>query len=157
MLLGTYPTMTIAGAHEKAREWDDLIRKGIDPRVHEERIAKEAEKATQTGAQNIFAKHAADYLAFCDREGQRQVYATKRIIAKVLNPRWGERPIDSITPAEVKDVIVSIAEKHPAMARNVLVVCKKLLFDWALDERSPAAALRPKKIIGKKEPRPALS
>jgi len=149
--IGDYPTTTsLAEARATAEQWDKLLAKGIDPRVDEERIAKEAEKENMSA--NTFAKRAAEYVAFCERNEQRQVYATKRIISKELVPVWGERPIDSITPTEVKDVIVSIAKDHPAMARNVLVVCKTL-FDWALDERSPAAALKAKKIVGKKKPR----
>src|SRR6476659_6434677 len=38
-VLGIYPTMTIAGAHEKARVWDELIGRGIDPLDHEDRLA----------------------------------------------------------------------------------------------------------------------
>jgi integrase len=150
--IGDYPTTTLADARETARAWDALLAKGIDPAVEKERAAREAEKAKLGAAANTFVARAADYVAFCKRQEHRQVKATENIIKRELTPRWGSMPIDNITPADVKHAIVTIAEKHPAMARNVLVVCKSL-FDWALEERSPAAALRPKKIIGKKRPR----
>src|SRR5262245_40539500 len=34
--LGTYPEMTLVKAREKAREWKELIERGIDPEIAEE-------------------------------------------------------------------------------------------------------------------------
>ena len=36
--LGEYPTQTLARAREQARQWRELIEKGIDPKDEEERI-----------------------------------------------------------------------------------------------------------------------
>jgi integrase len=145
--LGTYPTMSIADAHKKAREWDVLIDKGVDPRTQERR--EEEEQAKQRS--DTVASRAAKYLTRI--KDQRQAKETERIINKHLLPGWGPRPIGDITPSDVKWLIEGVTDGgHTPLARNVLTVCKSF-FDWALDEDSPAAALRPKKLFGKKKPR----
>ena len=47
--LGTYGEMSLAEAREKAREWNALVKKGIDPAIEEERQRRatiEADEAT---------------------------------------------------------------------------------------------------------------
>jgi len=153
--LGDYPTTTLEEAHKKARHWDILLAKGIDPREEERRLAGEAETAKKAATANVFRARVDDYLAYCEREGHRQRRETARILHRELMPHWGDRPIESITPGEVKGVITEIAERAPYMAHATLAIAKGF-FDWALDEASPAAALRPKKVIGKKKPRQRL-
>ena len=49
--LGTYGDMTLAQAREKAREWNALVKKGIDPGIEEARQRQaliEAEKQRQS-------------------------------------------------------------------------------------------------------------
>src|SRR6516162_8819804 len=49
--LGAYGDMSLAQAREKAREWNALVKKGIDPAIEESRqrqAAIEAEKQRQT-------------------------------------------------------------------------------------------------------------
>jgi integrase len=154
--LGDYPTTTLTKAREKAREWDDLLAKGIDPRTEQHRIEAEAERATKNATGNTFEARAGEYLRkHCKHH--RQARETGRIIDKVLRPAWEGRPVDIITSRDVKDVITGIVDRgKPAMARNVLTVAKSF-FDWAQEleyvETSPAAAIRPKKLIGVKNPR----
>jgi integrase len=153
--IGDYPTTSLADSREIAETWDKLIAKGIDPRDEKRRLEAEAEKTKKAGAKNAFEIRAEEYLTHCKREGQRQFRESERIINKELMPAWRDKPVDSIAPSDVKALIQHIAARSPSMARNVLTVAKSF-FDWALDEASPAAALRPKKIIGKKKPRQRL-
>ena len=53
-LLGHYPLMTLASAHQKAAEWLKLIELGIDPAIEEAR-----QKAAQIEAEK--AKRAATF------------------------------------------------------------------------------------------------
>src|SRR5262245_29052455 len=59
--LGEYPTMQLAEARTKARHWRQLIAKGIDPKVQEER-ERQAELRRQRHtfeavAEEFIAKH----------------------------------------------------------------------------------------------------
>jgi integrase len=157
-LVGDYPGMTLAKAREIARRWDGLIASGVDPKDETRRLRAEqaaAKKAEVLAEENVFAARADQYVAHCKKH--RQVRETKRVFNKELKPVWEDRLIDTITPKDVKALVTRIAERgKPAMARNVLTVCKSF-FDWALEHEwvpaSPAAAIRPRKLIGAKEPR----
>ena len=69
-------------------------------------------------------------------------------------PAWRDKPVDSIAPSDVKALIstsprVAIHGAERAHRRQVF-------FDWALDEASPAAALRPEENRPVKKPRQRL-
>jgi hypothetical protein len=38
--IGVYPALSLEKARERARDWRDLIRKGIDPKAEEERLRR---------------------------------------------------------------------------------------------------------------------
>jgi site-specific recombinase XerD len=61
-----------------------------------------------------------------------------------LLPHWGERPIASITRADVKSLLREKARTSPIAANRLLALISKL-FTWALDEEiitaSPAVRL----------------
>ena len=71
-------------------------------------------------------------------------------------PAWRDRRIDEITSREIKDHIKAIKTRSPSVARKALTVAKSF-FAWACDEEyidtSPAAMIRPEKLIGKRAPR----
>jgi integrase len=154
--LGDYSVLTLEEARKKARSWDELIGKGIDPKQEEQRLQDEGERNRQATHENIFSARAKEYL-----EGpvarHRQSKETARIVRKELLPIWADRPLDSITSKDVKALVKAIADRGaPAMARNVLTVCKSF-FDWAVELEhvgaSPAAPVRPSKLIGEKKHR----
>jgi integrase len=153
-LIGVYPATGIAAAHAKAREWDTLIDKGVDPRDERVRLVDEAKKAKAAKENMAFSVVAEKYLKFAG--GQRQIKDVRGIVERELLPAFDNRPIDSITPTEGKALIISIAQRgKPYMAKNTLAACKAI-FGWALDERSPFAALKPKRLIGTLKPRQRL-
>jgi integrase len=156
--LGIYPAMSIAQAHEKAREWDVMIEQGTDPRHEEQRRAEEQKRKVREEAlagANVFETRTREYLRQHCKE-HRQARETGRLIDKDLMPSWRDRRIDQITPREIKALILEIAERSPSTARNVLTVIKSF-FSWAVDldhiETSPAASIKPKRLIGEKKPR----
>jgi integrase len=142
--IGHYPSMSLAAARARAREWRNLIKAGTDPRVEEERIAekkKAEERQRLTEAENTFAALAEAFIA--DRVVgpdlrkplQRAGLATAREIRNEFVARWGSR-----RPADVgrADVIAYLKEKKrnaPGQARNLLGHLKTL-FAWALNDGS---------------------
>ena len=152
--LGDYGVISLDDARRKARDWLQLIAKGIDPKIEEER----ERAAAQRRQSNTFAAVAADFL---ERHGKTLAkYAeARRIIEGEFVKRWGARPITDIMPEEVSAAIRAIVKRgSPYQAHNALGYIRRL-FNWAIGTHefgittSPVEQLRPKDLIGKREAR----
>jgi integrase len=149
--LGQYGALTLEQARARARDWIELIRKGIDPAGEEER----ARLAEQRKRANTFAAVAEDFIK--DKlPGERKGTEVERDIRREFIPAWGGRPIVEITPYDVRAVIKAVKDRGaPYQAHNLLGTARRL-FAWAIDqhaygiEASPCDRLKPKAIIGKK-------
>ena len=156
--IGDYPACTLAQARKTAGAWDALLKNGIDPAIEQRRIVEEQQRKdreAKLAGSNIFEARARDYLRKHCKD-HRQAHETGRLIERELMPSWRDRRIDQITAREIKELIGQIAERSPSTARNTLTVCKSF-FSWAVDfdyvETSPAASIKPKRLIGEKKPR----
>ena len=157
-LIGNYPATTLTKARETARNWDTLLAEGKDPTIEQKRIVEEQKRKARDEAlasANVFEARARQYLREHCKE-HRQEGETGRLMNKELLPAWRDRRIDEITSREIKDHIKAIKTRSPSVARNALTVAKSF-FAWACDEEyidtSPAAMIRPEKLIGKRAPR----
>ena len=142
--------MTLAEAWEKAREWLKLIERGIDPLTHEERQRQAEERQRQ----NTFAAVAEAFIK--DKlPAERKGREVERDIRRGFVSVWGRRPITDIAPRDIREVVRTKSKTARPQARNLLGYAKRL-FDWAVDQdcyglaTSPAAALKPNKIVGEK-------
>jgi integrase len=149
--LGAYGVLSLGEAREKAREWQRLIRKGIDPQAEEER----QRQAEQRKRANSFAAIAEDFIR--DKlSAERKGREVERDIRREFIPTWGKRPISEITPLDVRAIVKAAKDRGaPYQAHNLLGTARRL-FSWAIDqhvygiETSPCDRLKPKSIIGKK-------
>ena len=148
--LGGYGELTLAEAWEKAREWLKLIERGIDPLTHEERQRQAEERQRQ----NTFAAVAEAFIK--DKlPAERKGREVERDIRREFVSVWGRRPITDIAPRDIREVVRTKSKTARPQARNLLGYAKRL-FDWAVDQdcyglaTSPAAALKPNKIVGEK-------
>jgi integrase len=141
--------LTLAEARRKAREWLDLISRGIDPKVEEERRRAEARRRQV----NTFASVALDFL---DRHASKLAKSAEaeRIIKGEFVKRWGVRPITEIARQEVSAAIRAIVKRGaPYQAHNAFGYLRKL-FNWAIGtgeygiDASPLDRLQPKELIG---------
>ena len=147
--LGTYPVLGLAEARAKAREWRELIGRGIDPAQEEER-----ERAAELRKQRVtFAAIAEDFIAekLPSESKGREV---ERDLRRVFIPIWAKRPAVDITPLEVRAVIKGVkAEGKTYQAHNLLGYVRRL-YNWAIAqhcygiENSPCDRLDPESIIG---------
>jgi integrase len=148
--IGEYGALTLEQARERARTWLEMLRKGINPALEEER-RRQSELRRQ---ENSFAAVAEAFIA--DKlPSERKGREVERDIRREFIPAWGKRPITDISDIDVLTLIKAKRRMAPAQARNLLGTVKRL-FAWAADQRcydlktSPAADLRPAKIIGEK-------
>jgi integrase len=152
--LGDCGSMSLDQARQKAREWLELIQKGIDPKIEEER----QRAATLRRQTNGFAAVAREYL---DRHaaGLKKSAEAKRIIEGEFVKRWGARPITDIMPEEVAAAIRAIVKRgSPYQAHNAFGYIRGF-YNWAIGTHefgvtsSPVERLKPKALIGKREAR----
>jgi len=150
--LGEYPTVSLAQARAKARLWIELVKRGEDPAVEEERqrLAELRKRSVTFGAVS------EDFIQQKVRS-ERRGAEVERVIRRVFMPAWDGRPITEVDALDVLAVIKR--EAHgPGYAFNVLGYAKRL-FSWAVDQQvyglqvSPVASLKPSKIFGKRKAR----
>ncbi len=152
--LGDYPALPLDQARDKARAWIELIQKGIDPKVEEER-RKAASRRLQA---NTFAAVASDFL---DQHAIKLAKSVEveRIIKGEFVKRWATRPITEIEKIEVSKAILAIVKRGaPYQARNSFAILRKL-FNWAIGqglygiETSPLERLSVNELCGASEAR----
>jgi integrase len=149
--LGRWPELSLEKARHKAAEWRGQIAKGIDPKdaEEEERLARLRAKG------NTFASVAAKFVEFMKANKQRKADVVERELQVFVGP-WGHRPIASITPTDVANVITATVERGKrAQAHNLFAHIRRL-FRWAIPlyiEHSPCAQLSPRRLIGERNRR----
>lgn len=152
--IGNYGAITLDTARDRARQWLQWIERGIDPAVENARQAAAAEHKQV----NTFAAAATDFLERHGRTLKKQGEA-RRIIDREFVRRWGARPAADISPQDVSIAVRAIVSRGaPYQAHNAFGYLRRL-YSWAIGTQeygltsSPVERLRPKDLIGKREPR----
>lgn len=140
MALGTYPAFGLSEAREKAREALKLVGRGIDP--------AEARNAARRAAASIptVGEAVTEFIEKYARRKNRSWRETERIFAHYVVTRWGDRPLPSITRADVVAMLDEIIDGGaPYMANRVLATVRKF-WNWCLEkgrtESSPVAHVK---------------
>jgi len=143
MTIGGYPAYSLSAAREQAREMLMLAGQGIDPVD-----AKAAKKVSVANEQTV----GGAVELFVERHARRHNRpSTAKEVERVFNayvlPRWSRRPLSSITPADVENLIEDrVSAGHGYMANRLLAHVRKF-FNWCIERRwlaaSPAAGLKP--------------
>jgi integrase len=150
--LGEYPSISLEAAREKARKWRDLIARGIDPS-----LAEEKERAANLQRQQNTVGAVADAWFRDKLSTERKGKEVEREVRNEFLSVWASRPIVDITDLDVLSIINAKKRSAPTQARNLLGHVKRL-FSWAIDQRiyglttSPCDGLKPTKIIGQRDP-----
>jgi len=168
--LGAYPKVSLAEARTKARLALEQADDGIDPAaVREEEIEKRQTRAFEVVLERFVELHvkqntkegrfARDRAAMLERakadgtikqlKGPKRALgrpAAERIIADNALPHWRGRSVETITRAEIHDLLDDvIAEEGVALTRELRKHLTKML-NWAADRgympASPMSGLR---------------
>jgi len=150
--VGDFPAMPLSEARQRARALLMELQDGVDPRARkaeEARIAA-ADKASTFAAvaESFISRHVAS---------KRTARTIEQLIRRELIPRWGERPIGSISRADVVVLVDEIVDRgHPEAARQVFAYVRRL-FGWAVPrydlQHAPTDHLSAKDMIGAKKGR----
>lgn len=134
-----YPALSLAEARAQAAKIIKDAQRGLDP------SAIEAEERRKAIAQrrHTFGAVAADFMQDHAKNLRTRGEMQRKINVELV-PHWGDRPMGSITRAEVKALLREKARVSPVAANRLLALVSKI-FTWALDEEiigaSPAARL----------------
>jgi integrase len=153
-VLGTYPAMTLERARERAREWLELVGKGIDPAELErsKRAAVEAEMATSELAHRVadrmnFKKALDHYLKSRERRGIRSVHEDRLDFNRDCVDAWKGRAVDSITMDDILEVLGAIDARGSWRQALNMAVKIGTFFNWCRDEELISESpYRPKRV-----------
>jgi integrase len=149
--MGRFPTLTLNEARTKARKWQGLVERGLDPRHEEERERAAMARETQITVAAVFEDFVREKLV-----QERKGAAVARELRKDLLPRLGSQPIAQVERLDVRELIKAKRTSAPAQARNLLGYVKRF-FAWAVDQElyglkaSPCGDIRAAEIIGPKK------
>ena len=125
--IGSYPSLSLAEAREVAREALKLAGQGIDPIQ-----AKETEKRNVAAIKSV--RDAVEvFIQRYAKEKNRSWEEVERVFNVYIIPKMGNRPLPSITPADIHDVLDSLMDAgHPYMANRVFAHTRKF-FNWCAE------------------------
>jgi integrase len=151
-VIGAYPEMSLEDARDKARQWNVMVKAGLDPAVEIERERQkelEAEKRRQTDTFGVafeaYLKRKASKLRSgpdIEREMRREFRD------------WMDKPLSDITQRDVKDAIQKIIDRGAETSAHTLFAMARGFFNWCVDsgdfgiETSPCAKIKPTVLIG---------
>src|SRR6476646_8924745 len=138
--IGSYPKLSLLEARDQAEKIIKDSAKGVSP---EQRKAEERHKA-QALNRNTFQAVAEEFMAD-HAKNLRTRGELQRMLNTDLLPQWSDKPIATITRADVKSIIREKARTAPIAANRLLALISSI-FSWALDEEivgaSPAVRIK---------------
>lgn len=102
--IGIYPNISYARACEVWREYEDLLSKGIDPKLHREEIKKSIISKTK----NSFNHFAWEYFDSLDQTQKSNTLIRKKGRLDLICKYIGDEPISEITSPKMLEVLLNI-------------------------------------------------
>ena len=118
--IGSAAVLTLAEARARARKLVDQAKAGIDP-------AETRRARHQNSVAAVVEEYAERHLRRNLRSGAQAEARLRRDVVAA----WGERPIQSVTKADVVRLIDSIHDRAPVSANRTLQLLKALL-SWCV-------------------------
>lgn len=102
--IGIYPNISYARACEVWREYEDLLSKGIDPKLHREEI----KKSIISKNKNSFNHFAWEYFDSLDQTQKSNTLIRKKGRLDLICKYIGDEPISEITSPRMLEVLLDI-------------------------------------------------
>jgi integrase len=140
--LGPYGAVSLDGARDKARQWLDLLARGIDPAAEVERARLEADRRRRDTVRAVIEAYIAQEVIGPDpsRPRQRNHRKTLNGLRDMLIPTFGDRPIAELHPRDVMPLIEAIGAVGTDRALVKFGVRKKLRRPTRAGKPSPVQA-----------------
>lgn len=121
---------TPESARKEAVRLLGLIASGLDPQAEKERQKQEGTAARAHTVRSV----ADDFIEQYAKVRKRTWREDRRIFDKYVIPVWGDRPVKSITRADVDDLLQEMAKRGAAVMANRTLACIRKWFNWMLDK-----------------------
>ena len=105
--IGIYPSISYARACEVWREYEDLLSKGIDPKLHREEIKKIIISKTK----NSFNHFAWEYFDSLDKTQKSNTLIRKKGRLELICSYIGNEPISEISSPRMLEIFLDIQAK----------------------------------------------
>jgi len=102
--IGIYPSISYARACEVWREYEDLLSKGIDPKIHREEI----KKSNIIKTKNSFNHFAWEYFATLEQTQKGNTLIRKKGRLELICSYIGNEPISEIDSPRMLEVLLDI-------------------------------------------------
>jgi integrase len=123
--LGGWPMLSLMKARELGRDVVLAAKAGRDPRAERKAAGAKAEAATANTLRNV----AETYLA---REGKklRTGDQRRRLLERLVLPKFGSRQVDNITRGELIKLLDSIEDERGTRTADMTLAVLRKLFNW---------------------------
>jgi integrase len=122
--IGSYPALSLADARNAARDALMMVGRDIDPIEAREKEKRDV-AAVKTVAEAVDAfirRHA--------KQKNRSWQEVERVFRVYVVPKLGERPVSSISPSDIHDILDALMDAgHPYMANRLFAHTRKF-FNW---------------------------
>ena len=115
--MGKVGALNVDEARAKAREWHELLLKGVDPALEAERLRSAALRSQQ----HTFAAVAEAYFAHTRREGLKKAAGIEREIRKEFVSVSAPQPIADIGPDDLRSIIATIVDRGAASPGSYII------------------------------------
>jgi integrase len=151
MALGVYPDVSLGQARERHKEARKLLADSKDPMA-------DRKEQRQTHDANAITFEAVFKLWFVWwKEGKAEKHSAqveRRVLADII-PVFGSKPIDDVTAADVRDMMLAIAKRGAKDVARRSHETTSQVFRYAIAhghaKRNPAADFKPSDIVIKLE------
>ena len=130
----SYPSLSLAQARSEAEVALEAFRNGVDPAAEKTAAKPDTFKAVAKEFIERYAKR------------NRSWPETERILNREAVSKWGNRPVHTITRADVLRVLDGISDRGAEIMSNRTHAALGRLFNWCLErgilESSPMAGVR---------------
>lgn len=125
--LGPYPEITLAMARQKAREYAEMIREGIDPRA--ERKARESALRASQAKQQTFRDVAQRYIAKKAKEYRtaKQVQKLTSQLNNYVYPTVGKMLVSDIERPHILAILEPLWESKHETAKHIRSNVERIL------------------------------
>ena len=146
LTIGPFGGVTLADARAEAQKALGKLAGGVNPAA--EKAAVKAAQREAPGRRDGLVRDIVEaYLERRVRPTMRTAYEVERLLRKEIVAVWGARKLDSISKADMHQLVDDVALRAPVLADRVRANFKRLCA-WAVDrdliaKLPPAAEIRP--------------
>ncbi|MDX1998975.1 MAG: tyrosine-type recombinase/integrase [Thermoanaerobaculia bacterium] len=128
--IGRWPKVTVAGARREAERLRILIQNGLDPA----REAVDGSRIREMG----FTELGRRYIEEISKPNNATWRNDQWMLERVILPLWGNRPVSSITAADVQELARSVVRRGPVLANRAMTIVRQTLRLGVIEGLLPA-------------------